>query len=583
MAATWEPFFKCDRCGTPLTILLMKGTGKLVVVGRCPNGHRRKFYLPYANIIDWAPALDSHLFKCKKCDAAVTFNSFPKGPYVKIQVICPTHGKNETRLIPSVVYSAMTHAKNQPAAQSIETAPSCQNCGGVTTYIPQYSRYYCNKCQRYVEDQKVVEKVRSTPESGDFRSKVKSLAVQLDKNVPIALCDLPSKMNVPNVDSAQIETILNEMIIQGEIAGEVDQTTGYVTFFDRPASRPLKTPMPTSVETTITVKPRNCAKCGSALEYIEAKEAYFCRECFEYTDPALPTGPAPFGSGIVEAVRDFDYVGGQVRFKVAIRNKSKLVITNIGIELDIPTEFKLIRILPDASLDDLNRGLAKIEKLMPNSSQGIDYYLEPVSCGMGVVAGLVKYLDAGGNYNSAPIKGKEIAIKCPLIFTPEEANIAMIRNLMKNLPNDYRRWPLPSNPHESFALLHNLIKQFEISHIQAFQISGSPYEVESWYYTRAKSSNHPITICINCSERKNILDLIIGCEDMAELTGLLAKLSEDFQNLIKNKFHFDFKPAFSNLKELLCECGSPLSQLPTLSQSVICNSCQKIYTWEMLG
>jgi ribosomal protein S27AE len=498
---------------------------------------------------------------------------------VKIQIICPTHGKNETRLIPSAVYSILSHAKSQPPVQSSEPVPNCQYCGGLTIYIPQYSRYYCNKCQRYVEDQQVVEKVRYTPESGDFKSKIKGIITQLEKNIPIALCDLPSKMNAPNVDSAQIEIIIDEMINKGEIVGEVDQATGYVTFFDRPL---VKSPAPMVGGTKTTLKPLECAKCGSVLEYIETKEAYFCRKCFEYVESA-PTSPSPFSSGSVEAVRDFDYVGGQVRFKVAVRNKTNLVITNIGVELDIPTEFKLIRILPEASLDDLNRGLSKIEKLMPNSSQGIDYYFEPVACGTGVVAGLVKFIDAGGNYKSVTIRSKEIAIKCPLIFTPEEANIAMIRNLMKNLTRDYRRWPLPSTPHESFSLLHNLISKYEISHIQAFQISGAPYEVESWYYTRAKTSNHPIAICIICSERKNVLDLTIACEDMSELTGLLAKISEDFHNLIQTKFNVDLKPAFSNLKELLCECGSPLPQLPTILQNVTCNSCKKIYTWDMLG
>ncbi|MHA1130003.1 MAG: hypothetical protein ACTSQQ_04255 [Candidatus Helarchaeota archaeon] len=76
----------------------------------------------------------------------------------------------------------------------------------------------------------------------------------------------------------------------------------------------------------------------------------------------------------------------------------------------------------------------------------------------------------------------------------------MVRNLTATLEQDYRRWALPTYPQDSFKLLHDIINQYEIAHIQAFQITGTPYEIESWYYTRAKTSNRPITLRVNVSE-----------------------------------------------------------------------------------
>jgi hypothetical protein len=107
--------------------------------------------------------------------------------------------------------------------------------------------------------------------------------------------------------------------------------------------------------------------------------------------------------------------------------------------------------------------------------------------------------------------------------------------------------------------------------------------MESWYYTRAKTTNHPIVIRINVSEPQNTLDLMIACESMAELTGLLSKISEDFQAKVLTKLGTTLKSAFIPLKELLCDCGSQLPKLPSRSEDVICSSCQKIYTYEMLG
>ncbi len=561
MDEPWEKFFSCKKCGEPLAIMKIKGVGNnLVTVGKCPNNHVQKFNLTFVTIDDWISSLESHFYKCVKCNTPLDITPVIKGPWVKFRMKCPVHGKNEPRILPLAVYTKLEQLHRvppaaTPSAPSIpvtsstpasQSAPNCQYCGGPTKYIEHYSRYYCYKCKRYVEDQDMIERERpapaETPPNGDdLRGKLKEFADQSDKSIPIALCDIPNDIGMPNIDTYKIEDLLNEMIKTGELAGEVDSVTGYVTFREHSS-----TPHPSSAQGV--------------------------------TD--TPSSETP---GNVEAVRDFDYVGGQVRFKVAVRNKSEFVVTGIGVELDIPKEFKLIRILPDTSLDDLSRGMAKIDKLMPNSSQGIDYYLEPVACGTGVVTGLIKYLDAQGNYKSSGIKPREVAIKCPLVFTPEEANIAMVRNLTASLEKDYRRWALPTTPQDSFKLLHDTINQYEIAHINAFQITGTPYEIESWYYTRTKTTNHPITLQISVSEQKNLIDLTLACEDMAELTGLLAKISEDYTLKLQAKYGIALKPAFGNLKELLCKCGSPLPKLPSISESVECNACHTSYSWEMLG
>lgn len=598
MSDLLESLFTCDKCEAPLSIMIIKGQSQLVAVGKCAAGHKKKFTLLLTNLNEWAPIMKPHFFRCVLCDAEISSTPIFRGPWAKVSITCPTHGKNETRLLPSSVYNAMinpptfpssslsplpTTSETPPTSSSTplsplpttsETPPACQYCGGLTNWISQYSRYYCYNCQKYVEDQKVIGKVRTPIDAEDLKTKLKSFVTSLEKNIPYSLWDFPQHIGMPELDAIKIENALQELLMAGEIGGKIDHATGDITILDGyPAATHPSPPTDRNI----------CPTCGAPTEFIDTKDAYFCRNCFEYVEIPLKAVQPSTAEEIIEVVRDFDYVGGQVRFKVAIRNKSSFVITNIGIELDIPNEFKLVRILPETSLDDLNRGLAKIEKLMPNSSQGTDFYLEPVACGMGVIAGIVKYLDAQGNYNSTPLKKREVAIKCPLIFSPEEANIAMIRNLMNNLSKDFRRWALPTSPPDSFSLLHDLICQFEINHIQAFQISGDPYQSESWYYTRAKTSNHQIALCLTVSELTNTLDLTIACEDMAELTGLLAKISEDFKDKVKAKLHTELRPVFGNLKELLCNCGSPISRLPSETEETTCNACHKAYSWEMLG
>jgi len=595
MSNSWQNNFICN-CGAPLTISIMKGIKDLVTVGFCPLGHRKKFILSMGNIDQWASILKTHFFKCHTCDKPIKSQPFFRGSYVRVQITCPVHGKNETRLLPVAVYNTIvgTDQKDSTIATSPQkpaksttiqqstaaSPPTCQHCGDLTIFVPQYSRYYCRKCQRYVVDQKIVEKVRHTLDFDDLKSKIKIFAEKANENIPYAICDLPSQLNVPNIDSFQIELLLQELINKGELAGQIDSAIGEVIFLPSKLVTPAQ-----SFGAASSLTKQFCAKCGSETEFVKAHNAYFCRHCYDYVKTVPSSAAIPTPEERVEALRDFDYVGGQIRFKIVIANKTKFVITAIRVDLDIPKEFKLVRILPETSLEDLNRGLSKIDKLMPNASQGIDYYLEPMTCGNGVLVGFVKYQDAQGNFKSLDLKPREVAIKCPLVFKPEEANVAMIRNLMTTLTEDYRRWALPTTPHESFKLLHETVTQFEINHIQAYQLSEAPeeLEMESWYYTRAKTTNHPLVIKITVSERQNTLDLMIACESMAELTGLLSKISEDFQTKVLTKLGTTLKPAYTPLKELLCECGNPLLKLPSRSQDVICNSCQKTYTYEMLG
>jgi sporulation protein YlmC with PRC-barrel domain len=40
-------------------------------------------------------------------------------------------------------------AQAQPVAATVNQTAACRSCGGTLTYIPQYQRWYCYKCQKY--------------------------------------------------------------------------------------------------------------------------------------------------------------------------------------------------------------------------------------------------------------------------------------------------------------------------------------------------------------------------------------------------------------------------------------------------
>ena len=86
----------------------------------------------------------------------------------------------------------------------------------------------------------------------------------------------------------------------------------------------------------------------------------------------------------VEVKREFDYVGGKIRFKVAIRNFTDLAIHNISINLNPSNQF--IADFPQQT----------VPNLPSNSTRGIDFDLTPLTCGQSKVFGSISYEDAYG-------------------------------------------------------------------------------------------------------------------------------------------------------------------------------------------
>jgi hypothetical protein len=51
---------------------------------------------------------------------------------------------------PAPIPASALAPSTPPPTQPPEVT-TCPTCGGALIYVPQYQRWYCNKCQRYVD------------------------------------------------------------------------------------------------------------------------------------------------------------------------------------------------------------------------------------------------------------------------------------------------------------------------------------------------------------------------------------------------------------------------------------------------
>jgi ribosomal protein S25/DNA-binding Lrp family transcriptional regulator len=259
---------------------------------------------------------------------------------------------------------------------------------------------------------------------------------------------------------------------------------------------------------------------GDIDGYIDMQKRSFTAYSVPRTQSDIPqtkiTKVEPINEDQIEVVRDYDFEGGQLHYKVAVRNKSKMAINNVKVLLDPPSSFKL------------KQPLINVPVIEANNSRGVDFYLEPKQCGISEIGGTVIYKDATGEKHTSNIQKKEVQIKCPLICTSlttiEDCTMAI-----QTLPNDARAFLIADlDPRLAYRAAIRTLKNFEVSTVTSHEGTDTQgkYEAEAWFCGEAKVTGGRIIIRVYVSEGSQSLEVRVWTANPGQLTGFLARIIE---------------------------------------------------------
>ncbi|MFX0138631.1 MAG: PCI domain-containing protein, partial [Candidatus Hodarchaeota archaeon] len=234
------------------------------------------------------------------------------------------------------------------------------------------------------------------------------------------------------------------------------------------------------------------------------------------TGEVVTKAKKPVSEGDIEVVRDYDFEGGQVHMKIAVRNNSTMAINNVKVILDPPSSYKI------------KQPLITIPVIEAKNSRGVDFYLEPKQCGISNIGGTVIYKDAAGESHTIHVRKKEVQIKCPLVVsclsTIEDIQIAI-----QDLPNDARAFLIADlDPRLAYRAAVRTLKHFEVSTVTSHEGTDAKgnYEAESWHCSEAKITGGRIITRIYVSEGSQSLEVRVWCGNASQLTGFLARIIE---------------------------------------------------------
>lgn len=238
---------------------------------------------------------------------------------------------------------------------------------------------------------------------------------------------------------------------------------------------------------------------------------------------------------LLTIVREFEFIGGQIRFKVGLINKTKFPLTNLKITFNIPDALKWI--LHEPSYERKGDSLL-ISKLGINEKKAMSLYLDPINCMESPINATVSFFDVRDKPHALTMRPKMISITCPIFFTEVDANLARVKSLRRKLAHhDKKIFPLIKSE-ESLSIFSSILSVLEKFDIKLIFKDFSEEDIfgEAWFYGITKVKKNQIVIYVVLDGTNKKVEIEVSGNVEQQITPFLAEIGDrSRKQLIKNK------------------------------------------------
>jgi tetratricopeptide (TPR) repeat protein len=228
---------------------------------------------------------------------------------------------------------------------------------------------------------------------------------------------------------------------------------------------------------------------------------------------------------ILSIIREYEFIGGQIRFKVAVINNTSFTFTNLRLAFDLPIALKWIMHEPNY---ERKGDSLLLTKLGAHEKQAVSLYLEPVNCMESSVNVTVSFFDAKEKPHAIPMKPKMIGISCPIFFTEDEANLARVKSLVRSLANrDKKVFPItdPTKANVIFSSIVSVLGKFDIKLVYKEYDDENNFG-EAWFYGITKVKKQRIIPYVMLDGENKVLELEVSGDEAEQITAFLAEIGD---------------------------------------------------------
>lgn len=235
-----------------------------------------------------------------------------------------------------------------------------------------------------------------------------------------------------------------------------------------------------------------------------------------------------------------EHFKGYIRLRVAMVNQTEQPIRDARVTvLFNQSVLRLARIEPPALKQE--GFTVSLGDIGPGERLGASYYLDPQTCSQTNIDGVGSYTDASGESHTVKMKTRVAEIVCPLFFTPQHANPAMMRRLIDTAldARDARVYRVQAMPEgikfvDLFNLAREAVQRHHVVLVRNIK-TKHPFEGNAWFYGQTKHSRSPVVIRVTVSEKRRTAEFFVAVDSPATLTGMLAEFQRSFTEMMRTR------------------------------------------------
>ena len=225
---------------------------------------------------------------------------------------------------------------------------------------------------------------------------------------------------------------------------------------------------------------------------------------------------------------ELEFYQGFVRLKVAAKNSLDMTITDCSFKLVYDSSLlRLDHIEPSYTLKGDEVSMGSIE---PHVKKTIAFYMDPQLCSESFLEGVLSYKDVRGYLQTVTLARKLAAVICPIMFTEENINTAMLKRMCAEEldKKDAKAFMIPRGlePKKAFEIGSAAVKHHDVRLVREF-VEETPYRAEAWYYGKVKGREDKLVIRVRVLRAQNAMEFFVASSSKLMLTGLLAELKTD--------------------------------------------------------
>jgi len=232
--------------------------------------------------------------------------------------------------------------------------------------------------------------------------------------------------------------------------------------------------------------------------------------------------------GEVSLKAELEFYQGFVRLKVAVKNGMRTNLTRATFAL-VHNEkaLRLDHVEPEYERRGEQVFLGVVD---PGEKKTVAFYLDPQICTESHIEGVLSYKDAEGNLETLKMPRKLASVVCPILFTDENINTAMLKRMASEELDmkDSKVFAIPSAlpPRKAFELGKAAVRHHDLRLVREF-VEKEPYVAEAWYFGKAKGREDRLVVRVRALAEQQVLEFHVASGSTLMLTGMLAELKND--------------------------------------------------------